>query len=180
MNSDHIARLTNNQRAYLRLVLAHRSSKEIAQIFDISAHTVDKRIKEAMRVLGVSSRIEAAKILGSVEDQYPPPKLGAQSSDLALPSDFHARATLGTDGDNGNAARPHIAMREDALEYGTPPRARPRIALPYPLFTHPDHNLSILQRAGWMIGLIIGLALATGIMLSGLSALSALLMSLRQ
>ena len=64
MNDDPITRLTENQRAYLRLVLAHRSSKEIAQAFNISAHTVDKRIKEAMRILAVNRRIEAARILG--------------------------------------------------------------------------------------------------------------------
>lgn len=143
MTPEQISRLTESQRAYLRLVLEHRSSKEIAQQFGISAHTVDKRIKEAMRILGVTTRIEAARIL--------------QSGDI-------------------------ISTAPVASEPPTPanPVFERNLRLPFPTSNHPENNLSLLQRAGWMVGLIIGLALATGMLLSGLSALSAVLMEMRK
>jgi DNA-binding CsgD family transcriptional regulator len=146
MTGEQITKLTDSQRAYLRLVLEHRSSKEIAQQFGISAHTVDKRIKEAMRILGVSSRIEAAKMLQAAGDAFvaPPPE--------------------------------HIA--EQAPPRETRPKHDRSLPLPFPTSDRPDNDLTLLQRAGWMIGLIIGLALATGILLSGLTALSTLLIEI--
>ncbi len=157
MDAEHIMRLTESQRAYLRLVLAHQSSKEIAQQFGISAHTVDKRIKEAMRILGVGSRIEAAKILAAAEA---PSAVAAikPPSPIALPETAPMATT---------SAGPGTAIRRGH-----------ELPLPWPLFAEPDRSLSILQRAGWLIGLIIGLALATGIFLSGLTALSTLLITL--
>lgn len=146
MSADPIAKLTDAQRAYLRLVLAHQTSKEIAQQFGISAHTVDKRIKEAMRILGVSSRIEAARMLESVPDEV-----------IAV------------------TVRP---VPDDAPAINADPRSNRRLPLPFPTPAQPENNLSILQRAGWMIGLIIGLAVATGILLSGLTAISTLIIAL--
>lgn len=146
MSADPIAKLTDAQRAYLRLVLAHQTSKEIAQQFGISAHTVDKRIKEAMRILGVSSRIEAARMLDSMP-----------RADTDVP------------------ARQHPA---DATVVDVGPQRDRRFPLPFPTSARPENDLSLLQRAGWMIGLIIGLAIATGILLSGLTAVSTLIIAL--
>ncbi len=47
----------------LRHVFAHLNSKEIARTMGVSPHTVDARIKAAIRILGVSTRIEAAKMV---------------------------------------------------------------------------------------------------------------------
>ena len=168
MSSDQISRLTENQRAYLRLVLEHRSSKEIAQDFGISAHTVDKRIKEAMRVLGVGSRIEAARILALAEGTKAEQQLGPQLLDLAPLREFAPDVLPGDQGDAKDAEN------MDGAAISRQAREPSGFALPYPLFRHPRHHLSVWQRAGWMIGLVIGLALATGILLSGLLALSAL------
>lgn len=57
-----IARLTAGQRACLDLVDDHATSKEIALALGISRHTVDARLRQAMQVLGVTSRREAAII----------------------------------------------------------------------------------------------------------------------
>lgn len=179
MNDDQIAKLTDSQCAYLRLVLAHQSSKEIAQAFGISAHTVDKRIKEAMRILGVSSRIEAARILASVEAYRPSQGLGPQSPDLAGTIAFRPSATSGGGKDAIGTTGAGLALREDLTGYGTADGALRRLPLPFPTRERPVNSLSILQRAGWMIGLIIGLAVATGILLSGLTALSTLLIALK-
>jgi DNA-binding CsgD family transcriptional regulator len=61
------ALLTPGQKACLRLVMQHLSSKEIARELGISPHTVDMRIKRANAALGVSTRFEAARALAACE-----------------------------------------------------------------------------------------------------------------
>lgn len=77
-----VARLTSGQRACLELVDDHATSKEIALRLGISRHTVDARLRQAMQILGVASRREAAVIWraasGSEEYQpfaYQPPQV---------------------------------------------------------------------------------------------------------
>ena len=72
---DRIAKLTEKQRACLRLVLMHKSSKEIARELGLQVDAVDQRIKTAMKTLGVQSRVEAARLLAETE-----------LSDLAMPA----------------------------------------------------------------------------------------------
>ncbi len=60
--SARVARLTAGQRACLDLVDDHATSKEIARQLGISRHTVDARLRQAIQILGVSSRREAAVI----------------------------------------------------------------------------------------------------------------------
>ena len=175
MNDNRISRLTDSQRIYLRLVLAHRSSKEIAHEYNISAHTVDKRIKEAMRVLGVSTRIEAARLLSDAEKADTDRRLGAQSPDLASSADCRPDITLELEGTDRRVFSTHDdgPMQAVRLQDGN------GLPLPLTVFARSPDRLSIWQRAGWMIALIIGLALSTGILLSGLMAISALLNSAR-
>jgi hypothetical protein len=47
----------------LLLVAEHRTSKEISRHLGISPHTVDQRIRLALRTLGVRDRIEASRLL---------------------------------------------------------------------------------------------------------------------
>jgi DNA-binding CsgD family transcriptional regulator len=61
--------LNDGQKDCLRLVMRHFSSKEIARQLDISPHTVDKRLKVATATLGVSSRVDAARILTEMEEK---------------------------------------------------------------------------------------------------------------
>jgi hypothetical protein len=51
------------------MVLAHMSSKEIARALNISRHTVDQRLKVAMRILGAANRLDAARILAAAEEE---------------------------------------------------------------------------------------------------------------
>lgn len=64
---DPVEQLTEPQRECLRLVLAHYSSKEIAQRLGVSPSAVDKRIERAVQLLGASSRFEAARRLAAHE-----------------------------------------------------------------------------------------------------------------
>jgi DNA-binding CsgD family transcriptional regulator len=59
--------LNEGQKDCLRLVMQHFSSKEIARKLVLSPHTVDKRLKLATAILGVSSRVDAARMLAEVE-----------------------------------------------------------------------------------------------------------------
>ena len=69
---ERLARLTDKQRECLRLVYAHMSSKEIAPLLGVEPGTVDQYIKAAMRILGVSDRRAAAKMLAEQEDRICP------------------------------------------------------------------------------------------------------------
>jgi len=54
------ASLTDKQREVLDLLIAHKTSKEIARELGISPHTVDQRIQFAKAKLGADSRGEVA------------------------------------------------------------------------------------------------------------------------
>lgn len=59
--------LTEGQKACLRLVDDHHTSKEIARILGISPFTVDQRLDAARRKLDAPSRKDAAKIFAVME-----------------------------------------------------------------------------------------------------------------
>ena len=75
--SDRLQALTERERRYLRLVLAHRTSKEIAREEGLSKHTVDLHIHRAVRKLGARSRREAALIAAG---DTPPYRVGIRSA----------------------------------------------------------------------------------------------------
>src|SRR3954465_5019923 len=65
-----VARLTAGQLDCLRLVDQHLSSKEIASELHISPHTVDQRIRQALGILGVERRTQAARIVAQFDEPY--------------------------------------------------------------------------------------------------------------
>ncbi|MBC7505477.1 MAG: helix-turn-helix transcriptional regulator [Sandarakinorhabdus sp.] len=92
LDSATLIALTEGQRDCLRLVYNHMKSKDIARILGLSPHTVDMRLRTAMRTLGVTSRIEAARMLVQKEsggettpDTYQP--LIYQAPDVAVTAD---------------------------------------------------------------------------------------------
>ncbi|HEX8262447.1 MAG TPA: sigma factor-like helix-turn-helix DNA-binding protein [Allosphingosinicella sp.] len=86
MDRDRLARVSEGQRACLRLVLEHRSSKDIARVLAISPHTVDQRIRFAMKALGAGSRVEAARILAAAEAEQGYQPLIYQLPDIDRPA----------------------------------------------------------------------------------------------
>lgn len=67
METERLDRLTEQQRACLRMVYRHMTSKEIAPLLGIEPGSVDQHIKAAMRVLGVGERRTAARLLAEHE-----------------------------------------------------------------------------------------------------------------
>ena len=88
-----LSRLSDGQRACLRMVLQHMSSKDIARELKISPHTVDQRIRIAMGHLGATSRVEAAKLLAAHENTDPYQSFIYQPPDIVdaapIPRRFH-------------------------------------------------------------------------------------------
>lgn len=75
-----IKRLTPAERECLRRCLEHQTAKQMAIDLGISAHAVEKRLKMARAKLGLSSSLEAAKLVVSVERSH---RLGPGPSDLS-------------------------------------------------------------------------------------------------
>lgn len=77
-----VGRLSEGQKDCLRLVLAHMTSKEIARHLGISSHTVDQRLRYAIRTLGARTRMQAALELSEAEKATisgsPPPRADGQ------------------------------------------------------------------------------------------------------
>lgn len=107
--SSEVAALTDAQRDCLRLVYQHMTSKDIARVLNVSPHTVDMRLRTAMRTLAVGSRIEAARLLVQEEaggevmpDAYQP--LIYQASDVAPGLEL---PNLGSPGSSGGGESAH-------------------------------------------------------------------------
>lgn len=92
MVNPRLTLLTGRQRQCLRLVASGQSSKEIAETLGgISHNTVDLHLKRAVKILGVSNRREAARLLVASEagDQHiqglgtPSPALANLTADQA-------------------------------------------------------------------------------------------------
>lgn len=79
-------RLTEREKQCLRRWLEHKTAKEIALELGVSHHAVEKRLKMARIKLGVSSSLEAARLLAEVEGYK---QTVAQSTEL--PADVSAR-----------------------------------------------------------------------------------------
>jgi DNA-binding CsgD family transcriptional regulator len=90
-----ILRLTGAERECLKRCLSHQTAKQMALDLGISPHAVEKRLKMARAKLGLSSSLEAAKLVELLERSG---RLGPQSSDLP-PGD------AGPD-ENGSVAAP--------------------------------------------------------------------------
>lgn len=65
-----LSELTSKQRAVLDLLVAHKTSKEIARLLGISPHTVDQRIAAARRKFGVETRNELAGVYAEISGRF--------------------------------------------------------------------------------------------------------------
>src|SRR3954465_125981 len=74
-----ILRLTKAERECLKRCLSHQTAKQMALDLGISPHAVEKRLKMARAKLGLSSSLEAAKLVESLEGSG---RLGPHASDL--------------------------------------------------------------------------------------------------
>lgn len=176
MTIPAVDRLNDGQRDCLRLVLAHLNSKEIARELGVSPHTVDQRLRTAMRILDAQSRFEAARIFAALdqENEYHPLiyqlstvepawKNGKQDPSAGR---THSEKT-GTIEDIKNADGGGAIM---ALEQSETRRR----SLPIPRYRGEKNRLAMVERLGWILAIAIGAALSFGGLIAGLEALSRL------
>lgn len=185
---DRCARLSRGQFEVLRLVNRHLSSKEIAAQLGISSHTVDQRVRGAIRTLGVSRRSEAARLIDRYEraigqDAQPLPappatyqRLIHQAPDIDARSDQvqsigavssqirHADRTGEIGADRLETEQSAVRVRSPLfLPWSTPQRAR--------------NAWGVGQRLAAIAGVAIMSSVSVGMLLAGLESFSRLLQS---
>ena len=128
---NYISLLSAAQIETLRHVFEHKNSKEIARIMDVSPHTVDERVRRALKKLNVSNRIEAARILASngVFDHVTPYQpLRYQLADLG-------EAPPAGDAEPGRSSLRQVFD----------------IGLPFPTASQPTNRHGLMERIVWPI-----------------------------
>ena len=172
--AERVARLTPGQLDCLRLVDQHLSSKEIATELHISPHTVDQRIRQALGILGVERRTQAARIVASHQGPY---------QRLIHQSPYIERDTGA--GQPGAAVSHQIRHADRAggtggagfLTEQRPDFPWSSLQLPFATRSNPRNEMSVGQRLFWIASIAIGAAFSAGIYLAGLESLARLLKS---
>jgi DNA-binding CsgD family transcriptional regulator len=170
--SERVARLTAGQLDCLLLVDQHLSSKEIAAELNISPHTVDQRVRQALAILGVERRAHAARIVARSNGPYQrlihqPPYIPDQSQsrqpDAAVSNQIrHADRA----GEAGNAG---------FLTEQRPASIWPSLQPPFATRSNPRNEMNVGQRLFWIVAIAVGAAFSAGMYLAGLESLSRLI-----
>ena len=167
-----VAKLTPGQFDCLLLVDQHLSSKEIAAELNISPHTVDQRIRQALSTLGVERRTQAARIVAQVKGPYQ--RLIHQSPYIpAGEQTGHSEAAVGTQ--IRHADRAGAIGEAGFLTEQRPASSWSSLQLPFATRSNPRNEMSVGQRLFWIVGIAIGAAFSAGMYLAGLESLSRLL-----
>jgi DNA-binding CsgD family transcriptional regulator len=180
-NGLKLSSLSDGQRDCLRLVMLHLSSKEIARTLGISPHTVDQRLRVAVRTLGVSNRFEAARMLA---------QHGQDEAATPYQPLIYQRPALGPDASNQHRSPPattgsyETVGADQGLELNAEqavfplPHQQDRSGLRWPLLPVTGgrkNDLSPTERVLAVILIALGSLMAFGTLLSGLDALSRLI-----
>jgi DNA-binding CsgD family transcriptional regulator len=173
--TDRVAKLTPGQLDCLRLVDAHLSSKEIAVELGISPHTVDQRIRQALQILGVERRSQAARLVAQHCGTYQrlihqPPHIEAEGDseepESAVSKQIrHADRAGETRGGAGS-----ITEQEPEPFWSS-------LQLPFATRRHPRNEMSVGLRLLWIVTIAVGVAFSTGMYLAGLESFARLLKS---
>jgi DNA-binding CsgD family transcriptional regulator len=172
--ASRVARLSPGQLDCLRLVDQLLSSKEIAAELHISPHTVDQRIRQALSILGVERRTQAARIVAQYEGPYQ--RLIHQSPHV--PDDVqtsHPEAAVGHQ--IRHADRAGEAGGAGFLTEQRPASTWSPLQLPFATRSNPRNEMSVGQRLLWIATIAIGAAFSAGMYLAGLESLARLLKS---
>ena len=171
--AKRVAKLTEGQLDCLRLVAQHLSSKEIAVELNISPHTVDQRIRQALHTLGVSRRSQAARIVAHNGGPYQ--RLIHQSPYI------EAEDPTSDPGGAVSTQIRHAGRAGEAWESSSfkteQKRALPwsSLQLPFATRSHPRNEMSVGLRLLWVVAIATGAAFSAGMYLAGLESLARLL-----
>ena len=171
---ERVARLSQGQLDCLLLVDQHLNSKEIAAEFNISPHTVDQRIRQALQILGVERRTQAARIVARYKDPYQ--RLIHQSPHIE-PGTRNAEPEAAVSHQIRHADRAGEAGEAGFLTEQRPASFRSSLQLPFATRSNPRNEMSVGQRLFWIAAIAIGSAFSAGMYLAGLESLARLLKS---
>ena len=167
-----VERLTAGQLDCLRLVDQHLSSKEIAAELGISPHTVDQRIRQALQILGVERRAQAARVVAQHSGPYQ--RLIHQSPYIpANEQSGHPEAAVSHQ--IRHADRAGKAGGASFLTEQRPASFWPSLQLPFATRSNPRNEMSVGQRLLWIVLISTGAAFSAGMYLAGLESLARLL-----
>ena len=149
-----VTRLSAVQIETLRLVYAHKNSKEIARLMGVSSHTVDERIRTSIRKLGVDSRTKAAILVAEHLDPNTYQPLSYQPSVIGF-------------------KRQSEQQREPQQEelQSTPMWLRP----PFPTERRPHNTDSFGERLLWPVLIAMGTIMAFAALYAVMLGLGAML-----
>lgn len=181
---SRISRITPRERECLELVVQRKGSKEIAAILGISPHTVDARIKSAMRKLDATSRdmaalifIESERLGHGVTVTSDHANLVSQSPDLAPAAPSANKAVSAGEGDSlgglGQSGSQHPVSSHDYRRGESLPELSQLIAA----FNGAVNHTPKRQRSFIMFTGIAIILLAFGLVASGLAGLSSVISS---
>jgi DNA-binding CsgD family transcriptional regulator len=167
-----VAKLSAGQLDCLRLVDQHFSSKEIAVELNISPHTVDQRIRQALAILGVERRNQAARLVAQYSGPYQ--RLIHQSPYIpAEPHPGHPQAAVSHQ--IRHADRAGGAGGASFLTEQRPASFWPSLQPPFATRSNPRNEMSVGQRLFWIAAIAVGSAFSAGMYLAGLESLARLL-----
>lgn len=171
--ADRVAKLNRGQLECLQLVAQHLSSKEIAVELGISPHTVDQRIRQALHILDVPRRSQAARLVAQYGEPYQrlihqPPYI-----ETAAPASDEEGAVSNQIRHAGRAGEARAS--DDFTEHK--PAIRSPLQLPFATRSHPRNEMSVGLRLLWIVIIATGAAFSAGMYLAGLESLARLLKS---
>jgi DNA-binding CsgD family transcriptional regulator len=172
--AQRVARLTPAQLDCLRLVDRLLSSKEIAAELHISPHTVDQRIRQALAILGVERRAQAARIVAQYEGTYQ--RLIHQSPYIE-PDTAHGHPEAAVSHQIRHADRAGGTGGAGFLTEQRPASSWSSLQPPFATRSNPRNEMSVGQRLFWIATIAIGAAFSAGMYLAGLESLARLLKS---
>jgi DNA-binding CsgD family transcriptional regulator len=172
--AQRVSRLSAGQLDCLRLVDQHLSSKEIAAELGISPHTVDQRIRQALQILGVERRAQAARAVAQHSGPYQ--RLIHQSPYIE-PAARTGHPEAAVSHQIRHADRAGGAGGAGFLTEQRPASFWPSLQPPFATRSNPRNEMSVGQRLFWIAAIAIGAAFSAGMYLAGLESLARLLQS---
>ena len=171
-------RLSKRQLDCLTLAATPMTSKEIGRELNISSRTVEVHLDKAVQILGAANRMDAVRMLRAMEEP-------TTYQTRRYPEGLAEQAAYPV-----NSPRSDIGIGEGETMYAATVRQEQspfqlnflgsgaHFPLPIPRKGRRHNDLTILQRVGWTFAIIIGLAISTGVLLGGLTTISALIKAL--
>ena len=176
---DLTDKLSKRQLDCLLLAARPMTSKEIGRELAISSRTVEVHLDKAVQILGAANRMDAVRMLRAAEQgatyqtrRYPAELADSPPGPVNGPRSEHGMG----EGDTMYMGSVRQEQSPFQLSFVGPPAAFP---LPVPRKGRRHNDLTIWQRVGWTFAIIIGLAIGTGVLLGGISTISALLKALQ-